>query len=90
MTAVPRPDPALAVTIRSLRRDRGLSRERLAFRSGVTPGALTQIELARVVPRWDTVRLLARGLGTTLVELASAVEAQEAALRAGAEEGPVA
>jgi len=86
---LPRADPALAEAVKSLREERGLSREGLAFRSGVTPGAVAQIELAQVVPRWDTVRMLVKGLGTTLVDLAGAIEAREA-LRTGAGEGPVA
>jgi transcriptional regulator with XRE-family HTH domain len=47
----------------------------LAFRSGVTTGSLARIELGQSVPGWDTVRLLAAGLGVTLVELSAAVEA---------------
>ncbi|HXD54406.1 MAG TPA: helix-turn-helix transcriptional regulator [Solirubrobacteraceae bacterium] len=90
MSRTPRPDPALASAVRSLRERRGLSLEKLAFRSGVTPGALTQIELAQVVPRWDIVRRLAKGLGTSLVDLAATVETTEALLRAGVEDGPVA
>lgn len=71
------PDAALADALCDLREARGLSREALAFRSGVTPGTLASIELAELVPRWDTVRLLARGLEATLAELGNAVEAQE-------------
>jgi transcriptional regulator with XRE-family HTH domain len=86
----PRPDYALAEAVLSLREERGLSREALAFRSGVTPTTLVGIELAQLVPRWDTVRLLARGLGTTLVDLSAAVERSDTSDSAGSEEGPVA
>ncbi len=73
------PDAALADALCSLREARGLSREALAFRSGVTPGTLASIELAELVPRWDTVRLLARGLEATLAELGNAIEREEIA-----------
>jgi transcriptional regulator with XRE-family HTH domain len=70
----PRPDHALAEAVSSLREERGLSREALAFRSGVTPSTVLGIEQAEMVPRWDTVRLLAMGLDTTLVDLSAAIE----------------
>lgn len=77
MTRSPAPDAALADALCSLRERRGLSREALAFRSGVTPGTLASIETAALVPRWDTVRLLARGLDATLAELGETVELHE-------------
>jgi transcriptional regulator with XRE-family HTH domain len=73
----PRPDHALAEAVWSLREERGLSREALAFRSGVTPSTVIGIEQAEMVPRWDTVRLLAMGLDTTLVDLSAAVEGSD-------------
>jgi transcriptional regulator with XRE-family HTH domain len=69
------PDPALAATVRRLREERGITREALAFRTGVTTGTLARIELAQSVPGWDTVRLLASALDITLAELGRAVEA---------------
>jgi len=75
MTRSSTPDPAFAATVRRLREERGYTREALAFRSGVTVGSLTRIELGQVVPRWDTVRLLAKGLDVSMVELSAAVEA---------------
>lgn len=74
MSRAPRPDHALAEAVSSLREERGLSREALAFRSGVTPSTVIGIEQAEMVPRWDTVRLLAMGLDTTLVDLSAAIE----------------
>ena len=71
-----------------MRAARGLSREALAFRSRTTPRTVSQIEGAEIIPRWDTVRRLARGLGISLTELGEAVERREAAIRASAEEGP--
>jgi transcriptional regulator with XRE-family HTH domain len=69
------PDPALAATVRRLREERGITRETLAFRTGVTTGTLARIELAQSVPGWDTVRLLAKALDITLAEFGEAVEA---------------
>jgi transcriptional regulator with XRE-family HTH domain len=74
VSRAPRPDHALAEAVSSLREERGLSREALAFRSGVTPSTVLGIEQAEMVPRWDTVRLLAMGLETTLVDLSAAIE----------------
>ncbi len=79
MRAVPRslpPDPALAVALRRLRENRGMSQEALAFRSGVSTGAIARIELGQASPAWVTVRLIADALGVTLTELAAAVEAE--------------
>jgi transcriptional regulator with XRE-family HTH domain len=87
LSRAPQPDLSLAEAVVGLRRQRGLSVEALAFRSGITPSTLSGIELAQMVPRWDTVRLLARGLSATLVELCAAVERSE---ECDAEEGPVA
>ena len=70
----PRPDHALGAAVWGLRERRGLSREALAFRSGVTPSTLAGIELAEMVPRWDTVRLLALALRTSMVDLSAEVE----------------
>jgi transcriptional regulator with XRE-family HTH domain len=74
MTRASTPDPALATTLRRMRSERGLTREALAFRSGITVGSLARIELGQAVPGWDTVRLLARGLDVSMVELSAAVE----------------
>jgi transcriptional regulator with XRE-family HTH domain len=68
------PDQALAATLRRLRAERGLTREALAFRSGITPAALGRIELGQAVPAWNTVRRLAVGLDVGMVELCAAVE----------------
>jgi transcriptional regulator with XRE-family HTH domain len=59
-----------------MRLERGISRDALASRSGITPAALARIELAQAVPGWDTVRLLATALDVGLVELSAAVEAR--------------
>jgi len=62
-----------------MRTERGITREALAFRSGITAGALARIELGQSVPGWDTVRMLAMGLDITMVELSAAVEGRSLA-----------
>ncbi len=57
-----------------MREERGITREVLAFRAGLTAGALAHIELAQAVPRWNTVRRIAEALGVDMVELSAAVE----------------
>jgi transcriptional regulator with XRE-family HTH domain len=77
--AVPRslpPDPALATALRRLREDRGMAQEALAFRSGISTGAIARIELGQASPAWVTVSLIADALGVSLVELATAVESE--------------
>jgi transcriptional regulator with XRE-family HTH domain len=71
------PDPALGVAVRGLREGRKLTREALAYQAGITTNTLAGIELAQSAPGWDTVRSIARALGLSLVDLASAVEAAE-------------
>lgn len=68
------PDPALAASLRHMREERGITREALAARSRVTVSALARIEQGKVAPGWGTVRLLANGLGVSMVELSAAVE----------------
>lgn len=77
--AMPRslpPDPALAAALRRLREDRGMAQEALAFRSGISTGAIARIELAQASPAWVTVRLIADALDVSLAELAAAVESE--------------
>ncbi len=77
--AVPRslpPDPALAAALRRLREDRSMAQEALAFRSGISTGAIARIELGQASPAWVTVRKIADALGVSIVELAVAVEAE--------------
>jgi transcriptional regulator with XRE-family HTH domain len=69
-------DPALASVLRKLRDDRGESQEALAYRSGLSSGALGAIELGRTNPSWATVRALARALDVSIAKLARMVEAE--------------
>jgi transcriptional regulator with XRE-family HTH domain len=71
------PDPALAATVRRLREERGITREALAFHSGITTGSLARIELTQSTPGWDTVRSIARALEISLTDLGAAVEAAQ-------------
>jgi transcriptional regulator with XRE-family HTH domain len=78
---VPRakPDRALAVTIRTLREERGVTREAMAHEVGITTGSLAHIELAQSVPSWASFCCIARALGLSISELATEIEAVESA-----------
>ncbi len=71
------PDPALAAALKRLREKRGITQEQLAHDAGITTGTLSKIELGQTNPSWTTVRLIARALDVSLVELAEAVAAAE-------------
>ena len=73
-----KPDPALSATVRTLREDRGLTREAMAFHAGITTGSLAHIELAQACPSWETFRRLASALGLSTSRLAAAIEEAEA------------
>jgi hypothetical protein len=67
VSRAPAPDPALAVVLKRLREDRGLTQEALAFKSGVSISSLGRIE---------TVRQLAAALGVSMGELGSMVDVE--------------
>jgi transcriptional regulator with XRE-family HTH domain len=69
------PDRALAATVRRLREERGLTREALATRAGVTVGSLARIELAQSSPSWDTFKRIAAALDLPIARLAGAIDA---------------
>ncbi len=77
MPRSPKPDPALATALRTLRENGGLTREALAFRAGITIGSLARIELGQATPGWDTIRRIAGALEVSISRLAAAVEAAE-------------
>jgi ribosome-binding protein aMBF1 (putative translation factor) len=79
----PKIDPALAAAVRRMREERGLSREALAFRCGISPASLEGIEGAQLEPNWSTVRGLVRGMDAALVELVAAVEGRGSGPRRG-------
>jgi transcriptional regulator with XRE-family HTH domain len=70
------PDDAFAAVVRSVREEQGITREALAFRAGITNGALARIELAQSCPSWDTVKRIASALGVPIGELAAMAEAR--------------
>lgn len=76
MSRAPAPDPVLAVVLRRLREDRGMTLEALAFKSGVSIGSLGRIERGHSSAAWSTVLKIVDALGVSLSELAKAVEAE--------------
>jgi transcriptional regulator with XRE-family HTH domain len=67
-------DPALASTLRRLRRERGETQEDLAHRAGLTVAAFARIERGHANPTWTTVRRIADALEITLAALGEDVE----------------
>jgi len=74
MPRAPAPDQALAVALRRLREERGLTREAVAFNAGIAVASLARIENAKAAPSWDSVRRIIEALDVSLIELATAVE----------------
>jgi transcriptional regulator with XRE-family HTH domain len=74
VSAPTQPDPALAVTLRRLRTERGDTQEDLAHRAGLTVAAFARIERGTANPTWTTVRRLAHALEISLAGLGEAVE----------------
>jgi transcriptional regulator with XRE-family HTH domain len=72
----PKPDLTLAIVVRSLREQRGVSREALAAEAGITTGSLARTELGYAAPSWDTMQRIAGALGLPLSGLVAAVEAR--------------
>jgi len=64
----------LGSAVRGLRRARGLSIEALAFKAGMHPTYLSQIERGVSNPSWEKLCALAKGFGIPLVELVRRVE----------------
>ena len=66
------PDVWFGKTVASLRKQRGISQEDLAFRSGISRSYMGVIERGEKSPSVDTIARVARGLGMSLAELFSA------------------
>ncbi len=62
-------DQALALIVRQLRQDEGLSLAELAERSGLAPSTLSKIENGQMSPTYETILSLAAGLGVDVSEL---------------------
>jgi transcriptional regulator with XRE-family HTH domain len=65
------PDPKLAAVLKSLREQRGLSQEHVAWHAGIAVSSLAKIENAQTAPAWDSVMRILRALDVTLAELAA-------------------
>ena len=59
----------LAMRLKALRQQRGLTQERLAARSRVTRVVIARLETARQDPRLSTLEKLARALGVPVTRL---------------------
>jgi transcriptional regulator with XRE-family HTH domain len=64
----------IAEQIRTLRKSKGLSQELLAENAGINLRTLQRIESGTVVPRGETLRLLAQALDIPVEELAASEE----------------
>jgi DNA-binding XRE family transcriptional regulator len=71
-----RADQRLATVLRTMREDRGLTREHVAYNAQLTTASLAKIELGQSSPAWATVVRIARALETTMAEIAELVERQ--------------
>lgn len=70
----------IAQNIRELRRDKNITQEDLAERSGLSVGAIKQIETGKRWPRPETLDALAKGLGVPqFVLLSNYKEAKQTA-----------
>lgn len=68
----------IAHRLRHLRTQRGLSQENLARKAGLSAAHINRLERgsrAKVGPHLETLKLLAQGLGVSLIELLDGVEA---------------
>ncbi len=65
---------ALAIRLREIRREKGMTLEELAKRSGLTGSMLCKIENFRVTPSLPGLGSIARGLGITLAGLFEGLE----------------
>lgn len=74
MSPLEGPSRALAMVIRQLREDRGVTQEDLAHEAGITTGTLSKIERGLANPSWTTVERIARALGTSVARLAASAE----------------
>jgi transcriptional regulator with XRE-family HTH domain len=67
-------DQTLALAIKRLRVERGITQESLAFQAEVTIATLSRIERGVTNPAWPTLRKIANALSITPVELITAAE----------------
>jgi transcriptional regulator with XRE-family HTH domain len=67
-------DQALAATVRRLRIERGVTQEHLAFEADLTTSSLARVERGEADPHWTTLLRILAALGSSLTELAAAIE----------------
>jgi transcriptional regulator with XRE-family HTH domain len=74
------PDPLdiFAANLRCIRRERGLSQERLAHNAGLNMTHVAKIERSEREPGVRTVSKLARALGVSALELFEGIDGRDA------------
>jgi transcriptional regulator with XRE-family HTH domain len=70
-------DPNLGLALRRVREELGESQERVALRSGLTAGTLSNLEAGKSDPVWSTIRAVCQALDLSLNELGSKIESEE-------------
>lgn len=79
------PDPELAAALCVMREERGLTREEMASRCGISCDALARIEGAEVSPAFEVIRRLVTAVGVGLVEVGADLDGRmESGPHAGA------
>jgi len=68
----PKRYPSLAVAVKSIRDERGVTQQRLAFAAGISPGAVSLVERGRSQSRTTTLAAIATALRVPLAELLDA------------------
>ncbi len=62
------PNPTLGVRLKQLRKERGLSQEKLALDAEVTISTLSRIERDATDPRWSTLNKITEAMGINLLD----------------------
>lgn len=70
-------DQMLAAVLMRLRKERGVTQEKLALNAGLTTRSYQKIEHGHSSPEWVTVRRIVKALDLKLVEFALAIEGEE-------------
>ena len=74
---MPRPsavDPSLAVALRAMRTEAGLSQEDLAHEANLTTAALSRSERGKTNPSWTTLQSILAALKADLADLQARIE----------------
>lgn len=70
--------PVIGETIRTLRRDAGLTQEELALAVRINISEISRLETGKRNPKWETMKRLAKGLGVPLWHMVALAEQIEA------------